>query len=488
MSKSTLYYYSPILIVLTIYAVLLYFNMNHCYFWDNIQQTSKEAHWFYENNFSSILLPDFSSQSAITGTGYHPPLTGIITALLWKIFGVKLWVSHVFIFAVALILIYNTIRLSERLFSDITAPWFTLLIMMDPTIMTQVAIASPDIILLTATVVSIRAVVWNKPFLLGISLVFLGLVNGRGMFACGIIFMFYISYTTKQLKDLLSFRYLLKKTVPFIPAFVVLLSYFSYYFANRAWFFSAENNFPWSSGWQSPDTLYGVFKNIISYLMRILENGRIIVYFTLGIVLIQIFFFKKKKLDLTRFEISAALAFLSFFVLYLYFAAITKNVISSRYYMPMNFFGFLIVFSMIRRIASSNRFIPISIFTGIFLLTGNLWVYPEKRTNFWDCTLAHIPFYELRVDCFNYLDKNAIGLEKVASGFCLYDNQRYIDLKPRNRFVNKSEGPQTEYYLYSNISNLSDDFIDELNDPEKWKLEKEFRKDFVFIKILKRIK
>ena len=78
------------LISVIAYSLLTFICMNNGYFWDNIQQISKEAHWFYFTDFSSLLMPAQNSGAEIIATGYHPPLMGIMTAVLWKIFGYKI--------------------------------------------------------------------------------------------------------------------------------------------------------------------------------------------------------------------------------------------------------------------------------------------------------------------------------------------------------------------------------------------------------------
>jgi 4-amino-4-deoxy-L-arabinose transferase-like glycosyltransferase len=89
-----------------LYALLTAGCLNNCYFWDTVQQISKEAHWFYQTNFRYLIIPSQNSLTDMVVTGYHPPLMGMLTAALWKIFGVHLWVSHLlalicfFVFAV----------------------------------------------------------------------------------------------------------------------------------------------------------------------------------------------------------------------------------------------------------------------------------------------------------------------------------------------------------------------------------------------------
>lgn len=121
----------------------------------------------------------------------------------------------------------------------------------------------------------------------------------------------------------------------------------------------------------------------------------------------------------------------------------------------------------------------------LFELTGNLWVYPDKIAKSWDCTLAHLPFYALQKECFEYLDSTEIDYKQVSAGFCLYGNRKFIELNNNNKTI--SSDINNNYFIYSNISNVEDNFAEELRDKRKWAEVKVFRKEFVKIIIYKRI-
>ena len=55
--------FSFIGIIIFLYALLTAGCLNNCYFWDTVQQISKEAHWFYQTNFRYLFIP---SQNSLT--------------------------------------------------------------------------------------------------------------------------------------------------------------------------------------------------------------------------------------------------------------------------------------------------------------------------------------------------------------------------------------------------------------------------------------
>ncbi|MDR0413285.1 MAG: hypothetical protein LBH61_05760, partial [Dysgonamonadaceae bacterium] len=219
-----------------VYTALFFWSFRFCYFWDVIQQVSKEAHWYYLTNFSGSLLIHPLPGIAITPTGYHPPLISMITAVLWKIFGYELWVSHAFTFGCALLLIYHTWKLLRLLLPENRTGGTLLILLLESTVVTQFIIASPDFILLTAFVISLRAILQNKPVWLSVSLIFLCCANIRGLFTGILLFLshfYYHFYVIRQKKC--SFGECGKLLLPYLPAAGLLLSYFVYYFSHNGW-------------------------------------------------------------------------------------------------------------------------------------------------------------------------------------------------------------------------------------------------------------
>jgi hypothetical protein len=469
-----------ILLVVLIYTIIIVKSVNCCYFWDNVQQTSKEAYWYYDNNFSSFLPPGFSEGSEIVGTGCHPPLMGIMTAFLWKIFGKYLWVSHIFIAFWAFCLVYNTFRLLKHLVQMEIVCYLLPVLLLDSTILSQISIASPDIILLASLILSIRAVLENRRFLLTVSSIFLVLINGRGAVTGGIFFIFYIIYQKAVERKNISAGMIFNSLIPFLPAFLLAGFYYIYYIINNGWFFNNPDS-PWAGAGQRPEGFLGILKNIAAFCLRLGENGRFIIYI-MGIVALTVLI-KRRKLKATMSGLNLSLAWLFFLLLmfFLYFVVTTTSAMTSRYYMGMFFVFNILIFRLLPGIISINKIKIISVVAVVFLLTGNLWMYPDKISKAWDATLAHMPYYELRAECLDYLENNNFDFTRVSGGFCFKGNQKYIDLNDRD--LNISEGTDNQFFIYSNISNPDDSLINELTYSGKWNRIKTFRKGFVFVSI-----
>jgi hypothetical protein len=120
----------------------------------------------------------------------------------------------------------------------------------------------------------------------------------------------------------------------------------------------------------------------------------------------------------------------------------------------------------------------------VISLTGNLWIYPNKISKGWDSTLAHLPYYKLRLSAIDYIEASKIDFKDVDSFFPNYYTLEEIDLKNDKRhFDNFIIGNKSKYVFYSNIFNVDDDVYDYMMN--NYEPIKRFEKNRVFILIMK---
>jgi hypothetical protein len=461
-----------------VYAILTIYCLNNGYFWDNIQQTSKEAHWYFLTNFKTLLMPAFDSGAYIVATGYHPPLMGLMTAALWKIFGYKLWVSHVFVFFWSIVLMYNLLKTIRIFFSEVYVGSVFLIVLIESTLLTQFAVASPDFIMFAAFIMSLRGILTHKPVLLAIGMVFLCCINMRGIFTGTILLIVHIYFTYLESNKKIDFRLLLKTFLPYLPVLILLSAYFIYYFVSRGWFFSNTSNY--AGHYSQPTGFIKVMRHLASYILRSVENGRIIIW-AIGIYVTYLTI--KSKTILTPSLKALILVFLLLTGLYFLFVFITQMPFTERYFMPQ-FFVLTIVamLGIIKFLAVRNiKFAFLLIIC--FELTGHFWIYPEKIVTFWDCTLAHLPYYELRENCFAYIEHQKIDYKDISASFCLYEDRRFVELENVGKIVGDTNN--RKYYIYSNISNACDEWFDQLKTSSRMIPVKRFEKGLVYITIYK---
>lgn len=460
-----------------IYSILGVYSLDFCFFWDCIELVSKQAHWYYLYDMNPLSMPVYNDEFPMLSTIPHIPLVPYMTAVLWKIFGRHLWVSHLFSLFWAFILIYNVHKLAETLFKKKQIRnWFSIIILLESTLLSQFVIGSPDFILITGFIISIRGILQRKKVLLAIGLIFLCCVSVRGIFVGFILFIgnLLIEYRLSKNPNI---KILTRTAIPYIPVFFIILIYFLYYIFAKGWFF-------WETGHSSvtytasKDVAY-ILKHLFELTVRMLENGR---FFLFGLAFILII----RSLRGARTPVLSMfiLCLTLLLTLYLYFALFTKMPFLGRYFMPHYILATVIVFLFIEMCMKKtiNWIVGIIIF---FQVSGNFWIYPEKIIKVWDGTLAHIPFYELRKECFTYIDIKGIDYNDISGGFCIFDNRKYIELNDIDKFVNNNR--DSKYFIYSNISPHDDAFIEELKDWDKWRPIETFRKGFVYIIIYEQI-
>lgn len=461
-----------------VYIGLTVISINNCYFWDNIYYTPTFAYKFYDlfsaQNWASFSL--IFNDQFVSSLGFYPPLLGFFTALLWKVFGCHLWVSHLFFIVWFLMLAYNLWKLLLKIMPPKLMGWTMLIILLEPTILSQYSIASPDFILFTSFIISLRAIIEHKRKLLLVAIFILCGIHVRGLFAAAILFMVDYYYQYFLLKNQANFKNIAKTSFPYLIAFFLIGVYFIIYLRAGGGLIATS---PYSTHYEQPTALL-MLRNMAVFGLRSLENGRFLIW-SIGLVLL--FYIFKRKLSTSNYIKLVLLFFVCHLGLYLIFIFITKMPFSQRYFMPHYFALSVIAIIGIGNYLSENKSRIVFIVIILTEITGNLWIYPEIMAKSWDCTLAHLPYYELRRKCFEYIDSSKINYKDISTGFCLYGSRELIELRKNGKSV--SDSTTNKYFIYSNISNLNDSLIVNLKDVKYWQPIRTFEKGFVNITIYK---
>ncbi len=471
-NKNTIWLYISIII----YGVLAIISLNNFYFWDNIQQTSIEAHWFYWTDFGSLFITP-NVLEGIGATGYHSPLMGLMTALLWKIIGYELWVSHAFITLWSAIFFYNVWKLVKHFLYEHFQGIVFAIIVLESAVLTQFSIASPDFILLTAFVMAIRAILERKKWLLAVGIFFLCTINMRGVFAGVIIYIAhnYYEYLLSDKKFNLTLFW--QVITSYLPTILILSFYYVFYILKNGWFVDNAQ----SSHYVLPSSVNFVIRHAVELFLRTVENGRFIIWLIGSYVIFKLFRNKQLQNPSLQFIL---MVFLLLTGMYVFFIFITQIPFGSRYFMPQFVLLTLITTHFIIHSQVRRKFFLLLLIL-FFELTGHFWIYPDNIAKPWDTTLSHLPYYELRKECFDYIETQNINFDNTAGGFCIYGNRQVIELRGEKQVVS-SDPENRKYFIHSNISNNEDSFAAELKDTSRWKPVKHFQKRWVYITLYAR--
>lgn len=435
------------------------FFFNNPFFWDTVQLSSKQAHFFYLNSFSSFLLPDLIDSG-------HPPFMGVLLAGLWKIFGRALWVGHALVTLVLLLFVYQLNKL--LVFTVPKYSFYTLLLVVaEATFLSQSTLVSPDIIVLLFFVLGLNGVFSNSRVSIFISSVLLCAVSTRGAMCSLSLFLFCFLLDKKKSW---------KSLVWFLPGFFVVVVYQYYHFSSKGWILYYEAS-PWMSSFERVNFV-GFIKNIGILIWRLIDNGRVLIFGVLGFMLIVE---RKNILKNPLFMLWISLGIFTVFPLLLY-----TNLLGHRYLLP---FILTSIILMITLLAKHKWFVDRTALIMVILLlvqlSGNFWVYPNKIAKGWDASLAYLPSNNL----LGMVEKDLLELKlkksEVATGFPLLNSDFYTKLTSDTaHFKDFQDIKYEKWVLYSNLVNgFSDEDLSKLE--TNFEAVKVHRAGLVEIKLLK---
>ncbi|GJM32809.1 MAG: hypothetical protein DHS20C18_18100 [Saprospiraceae bacterium] len=438
----------------------------HVFFWDTIQLGSKHAHWYYDHQFSQWLLPTEIDSG-------HPPVFGMYLALLWTWFGKTLWVSHLAMFPFLWGILYLLFRLGDWFGNGKYVLALPLLAMVDPVLAGQSTLISPDLLLVFCFLLAVNSILEEKQLLLVLACMGLVLISTRGMMVTFLLFVFRSWVIYKPEDSLANLNYWFKRMLPFVPAGILALSFLSIHYYYTGWV-GYHPDSPWAYGFQRVGWS-GFARNMAILVRKVLEEGRILIWILL--FLLSRAWLKKLgwRSILQHPQIGVALklcictlVFLS--PSYLLF----QGLHSLRYLLP--FFlalNFLFFSFWVHTVLTSNwrRYMYVLALLGLF--TGNYWIYPDKVSQDWDCTLAHLPYYNLRNQFLHYLSEQNVPPAKIGTAFPEIGPWKYKDLSGSELGFKAKNLQKDSLIFYSNVMNdFTDQEIDDLRN--FWKVKQRF--------------
>ena len=455
LSKNNVFY-----VLALLYVLLTFFCRSNIFFGDMVQFASRHPHFFLANQFQTIYLPNYLDSG-------HPPLFGIYIAFAWFLFGKSLLVSHFAMLPFLLLVAYQVPQLLSRWLSGYNLLFSSLLVLLEPTLLAQATLVSPDIVLMAIFITSINLFLNKKYKTLALILIPLGLISLRGMMVlfasfCAII----LNNTFAQRK--FNHHYFFTIALVFLPSVIIATVWLWLHYQHTGWI-GFHSDSPWASSFQQV-SFAQMLKNALLFIWRLVDFGRITVWLLALFLLFKLKFAKQSNLKLS----------ISIVVFILVFAANTlfaDGLVGHRYFLPIYFLTLVFVLKNIAfAFPKNNKFAFAMLF--LSFLIGATFVYPSKIAMGWDATPAHLPYYSLRKDAIAYLNNNNIPLQAVASGFPNLDSREILELNGDSSHFNSYSDTSLKYILYSNVFNYPDSLIDKIENTKAIYYQK---KGFVFI-------
>lgn len=450
------------------FIALTFFVSNNFFFWDTINLVSAPAHFFYKSNFASLILPTHIDTGHIPALGYY-------IALVWKVFGKNLVIAHLAMLPFILGIVFQVFLLVKHFVSTpIFVVWAMILILSDATLLSQIILVSPDIVLLFFFLLGLNAIVSQKRNLLLLVLFGLFLISMRGIIAAFTLFLIDFILTYKK-TNIFSTSIKIAK-IYFLP-FLLFLAFHFYHYTQTDWFWTHPNS-AWEIG-RAKNNISGLFYNAGIFVWRLIDFGRVFIVLSLAILLLKLrkSLFENSKTKHLFFIFCIVGIILS--IPFLYYKTLTGH----RYLLPFIVIMYLITAYFITQLTISNK-LKTSFFAFLIIssLSGNFWVYPEKIAQGWDSTLGHIPYYSLQQKMNTYLDENQIIFSEVGTAFPMLGKHSVIFINNDTRSFKTKEIGKDSYILYSNVNNdFNADEMEILN--KKYKIIYELKSPTVFMKL-----
>ncbi len=421
------------------------------FFWDTVQLGSRHAHWYFEQQFQYFFLPEEIDSG-------HPPVFGMYLALWWLLLGKTLWVSHLAMVPFHLGVLYLTVKISRKLAPDLHPLWLIAWFFVDPMIAGHFVLVSPDVPLVFFFLLVFWGFLEQKNW--GVLLGVLGLstISMRGMMVAAGLYFWFLLWDFSNFKSWLDRA--ISKALLFIPGAVLALLYLYLHYHHTGWFGYHEDS-PWAPMFERVG-IKGMIFNVGLLGWRLIDFGRIFEWIALGILL--------WKLGIkTVWQHSKRWIWLFVIILTVIGGVLIqyKYLVGHRYLMPAIIAFHFLVFHLLDRLPKGKNWIWTLVFVG--LLTGNLWVYPRNIAQGWDSTLAHLPYYSLRMQMIDFIEKNNISYNQIGTDFPNLADRKYIDLIDASKQFTDKDLEKNKYIFYSNVFNgFSDKELNELK--EQWKV------------------
>ncbi len=386
---------------------------------------------------------------------------------LWSVFGRTLWVGHLAMVPFLVGVVVLAYRIGQYFVGREKAVWVLLLLAVDPFILGQAVLVSPDIPVLFGWLLGIFGVLHRRSVYTLLASVLLVLLSLRGMMLVAVLFLYGCWGHWPPVRP--TVRWVWQRMSSYLPAGIIALAFLWGHYQYAGWIgYHADS--PWAPSFERVGLMGGI-RNVGLLVWRVLDFGRVgatlFIIVGLGMILLG-----RKKWTASG---KALLTLLGLSILVLTPTLVLHQHLSAhRYLMPVTtLLTFLVVYLLGEVVPSKPWRRGIFGAIVVLLLTGNLWVYPTKVAQGWDSTLAHWPYYSLRQKMLDWLETENIPLQQVGTAFPNIGHLRYIDLREGKPGMLPFDLRKHRYIFYSNVFNdLSDADLDELD--QHWAVKKRF--------------
>ncbi len=352
--------------------------------------------------------------------------------------------------------------------------WMTLpLLLLEPTLLAQATMISPDIALTCFFLIALSGMINRRNIVQMVALCGLPLLSTRGIMTIAVVFLAEVGYQWMDKNRKFTIHLIWK----YVPAGLIALSWMAYHYTQTGWISYNQEAMPWAGGFESVG-LAGFFRNIALLGWRILDFGRISLWIVLVVVLIGLL---TKRLTFDQSFRQLSVLWLAPFLIFVPVLARYSGLLQHRYLLQAFVLTGILVLYGLSKFPHARLAKVVYGMLLVTLVSGHFWVYPDKISQGWDSSLAHVPYFQLRHQMIDYIHANDIPSNQVVTGTPNQFPLKETDLTNASWHFTNSDDISKElrdsapYVFYSNIFNdIPDNFYDELH--ANWEEVKTFEK------------
>lgn len=363
----------------------------------------------------------------------------------WALFGKSLAISHFMLFPFLCIIVYEIYYFSKYFLSAYLLKWAMLLLLLEPTFITQSILMAYDLILVCFFLMSVNALISGRKAVFAIATTFMVMSSVRGimlLIALMVIHLLIVFLVREKP---------FKKHGVFLYVFP-LLAWFGWgcwHYFQTGWFAISPAREGNHESFVAPAMM---LRQSIYILWKLADFGRIALLLFVAIG----FFLAIRKKRFTSVTRKAFIIIISIVIVSIIVMAPFANPIGHRYLLPLIiilpiFFLHLLQFVTRERI----RTILIA-FAVVALTTGNFWLYPERFGNGWDASLKVIPWFRMEKQITMYVKQSNIKPDEIGTEWPVSISPAIMYLnneKSWNTDINDLKINTFNYILQTNIIN-----------------------------------
>ncbi len=430
-----------ILASIALAATLVGLTRHNVFFWDTIQLASKQADWFYQNDFRYLLLPERIDSG-------HPPGFGIYLASWWKLFGRTLFVSHLAMFPWLTLFFYQLFQLCRDLLPE---RWGTavLFVLANAVWWGQAVLVSPDVALAALFLTGLRATWRWRTGVLTAVVLGLAALSLRAMFV-GVALYLCRCYALWRQSERSGSTYC-RSIFPFLPGGLLGLAFLSYHYAATGWLgYHADS--PWAPAFSRVDGA-DLLRNLVIFGWRMADYGHLFCWLAVGYIGWRI---PASRRDPRAQQLAALILIL--LVLLGLPVLLHRGLFNHRYFLPIYLTLDVLTVYLLLRFASAR----LTWLVGLGLLSGNLWLYPAAIAQGWDATPAHLPYYRVRAEVLRTVGDRGIAPDSVGTAFPARGPFDDRDLSGDQRGFHPFNLEKDRYIFHADVMNDLDGQLSEL--------------------------